>query len=196
MAYSADSFVADEVPTTAKWNKLWNNDASFNDGTGIADDAILARHVSSFDKSNLSNGDVNPYKFSAYHNTTQNSGNGAFAALAFNTELFDSNSNYASNTYTVPVTGFYYFNSRIHVSSGSPTRLIVSIFKNGSEIARGVDFSSSGGAAGTGVEVSRFLSVAASDTITARSFGNTTLTLSSSSTGADNCFQGILLSRT
>lgn len=45
MAYSADSFVADEQPTTAKWNKLWTNDASFNDGTGIADDAIIARHL-------------------------------------------------------------------------------------------------------------------------------------------------------
>lgn len=36
MAYSADSFVADEQPTTAKWNKLWTNDASFNDGSGLA----------------------------------------------------------------------------------------------------------------------------------------------------------------
>lgn len=44
MAYSADSFVADEVPTTAKWNKLWTNDASFNDGTGIGDDTIDSRH--------------------------------------------------------------------------------------------------------------------------------------------------------
>lgn len=42
MAYSADSFVADEQPTTAKWNKLWSNDASFNDGTGIANNAIAA----------------------------------------------------------------------------------------------------------------------------------------------------------
>jgi len=46
MAYSADTFVADEQPTTAKWNKLWSNDASFNDGTGIADNAILQRHLS------------------------------------------------------------------------------------------------------------------------------------------------------
>ena len=46
MAYSADTFVADEQPTTAKWNKLWSNDASFNDGTGIADNAIIARHLS------------------------------------------------------------------------------------------------------------------------------------------------------
>ena len=46
MAYSADTFVADEQPTTAKWNKLWTNDASFNDGTGILADAILATHRS------------------------------------------------------------------------------------------------------------------------------------------------------
>lgn len=45
MSYSADTFVADEQPTTAKWNKLWSNDASFNDGTGIADDVILSRHI-------------------------------------------------------------------------------------------------------------------------------------------------------
>lgn len=45
MAYQADSFVADEQPTTAKWNKLWSNDASFNDGSGIADDKILTRHL-------------------------------------------------------------------------------------------------------------------------------------------------------
>lgn len=45
MAYSADSFTALEVPTLAKMNKLWSNDASFNDGTGIADDKIIARHI-------------------------------------------------------------------------------------------------------------------------------------------------------
>lgn len=30
MPYSADSFTAGEVPTTAKWNKLWDNDADFD----------------------------------------------------------------------------------------------------------------------------------------------------------------------
>ncbi|MFA5999218.1 MAG: hypothetical protein WC747_04335 [Candidatus Babeliales bacterium] len=45
MAYSADTFVADEQPTTAKWNKLWANDAAFNDGTGIANNAILTAHI-------------------------------------------------------------------------------------------------------------------------------------------------------
>lgn len=40
MAYSADTFVADEQPTTAKWNKLWTNDAAFNDGSGFAAGAL------------------------------------------------------------------------------------------------------------------------------------------------------------
>lgn len=35
MAYSADSFVADEQPTTTKWNKLWSNDAALRDGSGV-----------------------------------------------------------------------------------------------------------------------------------------------------------------
>lgn len=30
MPYSADTFSAGEVPTTAKWNKLWTNDAYFD----------------------------------------------------------------------------------------------------------------------------------------------------------------------
>lgn len=42
MAYSADSFVFGEQPSAAKWNKLWSNDASFNDGTGIGTNAIAA----------------------------------------------------------------------------------------------------------------------------------------------------------
>lgn len=40
MAYTAGSFVADEQPTTAKWNYLWSNDAAFNDGSGFATGAL------------------------------------------------------------------------------------------------------------------------------------------------------------
>jgi len=45
MAYSAQTFSAFETPTTAKWNLLWSNDASFHDGTGIDNDVVLARHL-------------------------------------------------------------------------------------------------------------------------------------------------------
>lgn len=196
MAYSADSFVADEQPTTAKWNKLWSNDASFNDGTGIATGAITSAKISGFDYS-LATTNSNPYKFSAYHNTTQNSGSGAFAQGSFNTELFDTNSNFASNAYTAPVAGFYIIGSRIH-TTGSPTRFIVSLFKNGTEIARGGDFAAStaGTTAGTGVEATRLLQLAASDVMTSQSFGNTTLTIAAGTNGDCHSFWGILQSRT
>lgn len=46
MSYTADTFVADEQPTAAKWNELWANDASFNDGTGIGDSVIGNRQLS------------------------------------------------------------------------------------------------------------------------------------------------------
>lgn len=42
MGYTAGSFTAGQQPTTAQWNVLWSNDASFNDGTGIANGAITA----------------------------------------------------------------------------------------------------------------------------------------------------------
>lgn len=45
MAYQAWSVVFGEQPSASKWNILGTNDASFNDGSGIADDAILARHI-------------------------------------------------------------------------------------------------------------------------------------------------------
>lgn len=50
MSYTAWSVVFGEQPTAAKWNILGANDASFHDGTGIDDEAILIRHTN-FDKS-------------------------------------------------------------------------------------------------------------------------------------------------
>jgi hypothetical protein len=53
---------------------------------------------------------VNPYKFSARRSTAQTP-NGA--AIVFNTELFDTNSNYdiTNGRYTIPVSGFYQINT-------------------------------------------------------------------------------------
>lgn len=42
MAYSSWSVVFGEQPSAAKWNILGTNDASFNDGTGLGNDTILA----------------------------------------------------------------------------------------------------------------------------------------------------------
>lgn len=43
--YTANVFVAGEQPSTAKWNLLWGNDASFNSGNGFNDGIIVARHL-------------------------------------------------------------------------------------------------------------------------------------------------------
>lgn len=45
MAYASWSVVFGEQPSAAKWNILGTNDASFNDGTGIADGAIKPEHL-------------------------------------------------------------------------------------------------------------------------------------------------------
>lgn len=45
MAYASWSVVFGEQPSAAKWNILGTNDASFNDGTGIADGVIKPEHL-------------------------------------------------------------------------------------------------------------------------------------------------------
>jgi hypothetical protein len=45
LAYASWSVVFGEQPSAAKWNILGTNDASFNDGTGIANNAIVAGHI-------------------------------------------------------------------------------------------------------------------------------------------------------
>ncbi len=43
--YTAITFVASEQPTTAKWNLIGSNDASFNTGAGFNDGIIVNRHM-------------------------------------------------------------------------------------------------------------------------------------------------------
>lgn len=43
--YTAITFVANEQPTTAKWNLIGSNDASFNNGNGFEDGIIVNRHL-------------------------------------------------------------------------------------------------------------------------------------------------------
>lgn len=98
----------------------------------IADDAITAPKVSGLDKSNLTT-DSNPYKFFAYRNAALNCG---ATAILFDTELYDTNSNYdpATGRYTIPVDGFYIFSAACPTTFASAGRAIgVLIYKNGSQ---------------------------------------------------------------
>ena len=79
--------------------------------------------------------------FSAYKSgSNQSLTSGTYTKVTFNTENFDTNNNFASSTFTPTVAGYYQINGRVDAeTSGSITRLLITIFKNGSEATRGGD---------------------------------------------------------
>lgn len=79
----------------------------------------------------------NPYKFSAYRNAAANTGNGAFAVIAFDVENFDTNNNLSAGVYTAPLNGFYQFSWQAGVTTAASRSFTPALFKNGSEVARG-----------------------------------------------------------
>lgn len=124
MAYTAWSVVANEQPSTSKWNLLGSNDASFNNGSGIASLDLSVSALS------------NPYKFSAYKTANQTATGSSTVKVTFETEEFDTNSNYDNVTnyrYVAPVTGFYWFNTMMYIESASTT-CIPKFYKNGSAL--------------------------------------------------------------
>jgi hypothetical protein len=75
--------------------------------------------------------------FSAYTNLQQTVSNATFPQVAFQLEEFDTNSNFASNTFTPTIAGYYQFNfTIIFRSTSNITRSIGSIYKNGSTTGR------------------------------------------------------------
>ena len=182
MAYSADSFSAGEQPTTAKWNKLWTNDASFNDGTGIANMSTSTTAIS------------NPYKFSAYRSGSQTISASTLTKVQLNAEDFDTNNNFDSATnyrYTAPVTGFYQINAR--VANNGNGAIFLTIYKNGSEFRDGGLTTIATGR--SAIVYSDLLSLTAADYLELWVYSdNTTVTGTNAYDTAR--FSGILLSRT
>jgi len=151
--HTGQSFVFGEQPSATKWNYLWDNDYALADGSGIEDDAIIARHISAFDKSNLTS-DINPYKFSVYRNAALNTGTGG-AAIVFDTETYDSNNDYntSNGRYTASVAGYYALSCGA-IASHNNDLMLISFAVNGSEHKRlhekpatGVGNNCSGGSA-------------------------------------------------
>jgi hypothetical protein len=73
--------------------------------------------------------------FSAYLSANQSISSSTQTKITFDTEVFDTNSNFASNRFTPTVAGYYQVNGGFSsVPSGAITRIILSIYKNGSAI--------------------------------------------------------------
>lgn len=108
---------------------------------------------------------TNPYKFRAYKSTAQNTTTASFSKVQLDAESYDTNANYDNATnyrYTAPVAGFYFFSGTINLGA-TTTRIILSLYKNGTEYTRGSDTAAIA-TANYGV-VNDLISLAASDYI-------------------------------
>lgn len=176
------SVVAFEVPTAAKWNQLGENDDALADGSGLDDGAVIDTKWR------------NEVAFRANVNATQNTGNATFADMSFATEQYDIGADFASSQFTAPVNGVYHFSGSCGTNTNS-TRLIISLFDStNSELIRGSESTSSSNVASTGASFSGDISLTAGTIVKCRTFGNTTLTLTTDT--ARNWFSGHLVTRT
>lgn len=94
----------------------------------------------------------NPYKFRVSRNAAANTGSGAFATIAFDTEQYDTNNNFASGVYTVPVTGYYHFDWNVNVTlTGAVEQVIASLFYDNVEYSTGqrTNFATTAGSGGS-----------------------------------------------
>jgi hypothetical protein len=72
--------------------------------------------------------------------------NSVLTVFPFDTVAWDTANGFTTGAgakYTVPTAGYYQINGGL--THGSPNRLVVCIYKNGSEVARGNDITASGG---------------------------------------------------
>jgi len=86
-----------------------------------------------------------PYKFAAYNNTTQsvNAGN---TKVTLNSRMYDTGNNFDATTnyrFTAAVAGFYSFNGGVNTNPYNNSVNYAMIYKNGTEVRRGVALVSS-----------------------------------------------------
>ena len=75
--------------------------------------------------------------FSAYNSTLTAIPNATPTKVLFQTEEFDTNSNFASSAFTPTVAGYYQVNSTVQLSSPSSSLGYLAIYKNGATAKRG-----------------------------------------------------------
>jgi hypothetical protein len=76
--------------------------------------------------------------FSAYLNGSQTLSSATIAKILYDTELWDTNNNFASSRFTPTVAGYYQINALINVNT-TACRVYLAIYKNGSVYQTGPD---------------------------------------------------------
>ena len=76
--------------------------------------------------------------FYAYLNGSQTVSGGAATKVTLDTELFDTNNNFASSRFTPTVAGYYQLNAAVFLAS-SAQEILAYIYKNGSNYSGGLD---------------------------------------------------------
>lgn len=138
---------------------------------------------------------TNPHKFSAYASGTTSLAAGSYTKIAFATEEYDSGNNFASSTFTAPVSGFYKFSAAFQATAGAANELYqIALYKNGSIFKKGNGISSA--ASGTmNLTISPPpIQLAANDTVEVYGFQNSGGSKTVSSGQADTYFGGYLIS--
>ena len=84
--------------------------------------------------------------FSAYAGATTTISQNAYTKINFNTEEFDTNSNYDTSTsrFTPTVAGYYQVNGGMEYSNSSAAYVNVMIYKNGSQYKGGINSDKAG----------------------------------------------------
>jgi hypothetical protein len=72
--------------------------------------------------------------FSAYASAAQTVTSTVDTKVVFDTETFDTNSNFASSRFTPTVAGYYQLNTLIRFNGTVPSQYIISFYKNGASL--------------------------------------------------------------
>jgi len=75
--------------------------------------------------------------FSAYLSSNQSVSTGGDTKVNFDTEIFDTNNNFASNRFTPTVAGYYQINAGLRSTWSSTNEWRIAIYKTGVEYQRG-----------------------------------------------------------
>jgi hypothetical protein len=112
----------------------------------------------------------NPYKFSAYQNTSTSLPTDTWTKATLNSEQFDTGSNFDSTTnyrFTAPVTGFYQINAQVAVTTAganSGVYMTAALYKNGiANVLTTIQLASGNGNSILRAPISRLLSLSIGD---------------------------------